>query len=341
MIEPSDIKLRPLKRTARKVMSDSAYRRAAAIWHLRGWHFWALKVALHCGRPKSLIHLGTAPGDDLLCTAVLRELAKREHEKIWMMSSYPELFEGNADVTQVVPVDPRYPDCATLWGAKCQFLEYAAIDLEKDTSVPPTRHIIAELCARAGVTGSIALRPYFYLTEAEKEKGAWAKGMIAIQSSGLAAKWPMRNKQWFPERFQAVVDRLKNEFTFVQLGSASDPPLTGVVDSRGKTDIRQTAAILSNCRLHIGNVGFLMHLARATECPAVIVYGGREAPWQSGYTCNTNLYTAVPCAPCWLWNRCDFGRMCMDSISVDHVIDGVRRQLQFCREELPIDCAII
>ena len=257
------------------------------------------------------------------------------------MSNFPELFLGNEDVMQVVPVEHKFRDYADLWNAKFQFLEYAAVDREKDLSVPPARHIIAELCARAGVKGQIALRPYFCLTEAEKEKSAWANGMIAIQSSGLAGKFPMGNKQWYPERFQEVVNDLKNDFKFVQLGSASDPPLTDAMDLRGKSKIRETAAVLANCRIFVGNVGFLMHLARAVECPSVIVYGGREAPWQSGYSCNLNLYSAVPCAPCWLWNKCDYNRICMENITGSNVVSAIEEIIARTKNLLPIDSLTI
>jgi hypothetical protein len=36
-----------------------------------------------------------------------------------------------------------------------------------------------------------------------------------------------------------------------------------------------------------------------------------------------NLYTAEPCAPCWLWNKCDFNRACMDKITAANVIPAV------------------
>jgi ADP-heptose:LPS heptosyltransferase len=214
---------------------------------------------------------------------------------------------------------------------------YSTVDVEKDMSVPPVRHIIAELCASAKIEGQVALRPYFYLAAEEKIKGAWAEGMIAIQSGGLSAKLPMRNKQWFPERFQEVVNRLKNNFKFVQLGSTGDPPLAGVIDLRGKTSIRETAAVLANCRLYIGTVGFLMHLARAVECPAVIIFGGREAPWQSGYGCNINLYSAESCAPCWLWNKCDYNRICMDKIAANDVVHAIEQITSRARNPLKVD----
>ena len=319
------------------MLPATAYRHASAWWRFRGRFAWALKTALKQGRPKTLLYFGISPGDDLLCTAVLHELKKRNHHNIWMMSNYPELFAGNGNVARVVPAEDRFREYATLLGGEYRFLQYAAVIPERDMSVPPARHIIAELCASAKIAGQISLQPYFYLSAAEKEKGAWAQGMIAIQSGGLAAKLPMRNKQWFPERFQAVVNQLKNNFKFVQLGSAGDPPLTDVVDLRGKTNIRETAAVLANCRLHIGTVGFLMHLARATECPAVIIFGGREAPWQSGYGCNLNLYSAVPCAPCWLWNRCRFNRVFMDNITATDVIAAVEQIVARVGKPLKVD----
>jgi ADP-heptose:LPS heptosyltransferase len=69
-----------------------------------------------------------------------------------------------------------------------------------------------------------------------------------IQSSGLDARHPMKNKQWPVERFQAVVDALAGEFDFVQIGSAADPPLKDVENLSGKTTIRQSASILHNAR---------------------------------------------------------------------------------------------
>ena len=333
----SPVLAQTLKAAAHKLLPDAVGRKMSALWHFRGQFTWAAKTALTQGRPKSLIYFGISPGDDLLCTSVLHELACRNHRNIWMMSNYPELFSGNASVTRVVPAADRYREYAGLLGAHYKFVQYAAVCPEEDRSVPPARHIIAELCASAGIKGQVALRPYYYPTETEMKNSFWAQGMIAIQTSGLAAKLPMRNKQWFPERFQEVVNRLKRDFKFVQLGSASDPLLADVMDLRGKSNIRESAAVLASCRLFVGTVGFLMHLARAAECPAVIIFGGREAPWQSGYGCNLNLYSAVPCAPCWLWNRCDYNRVCMDTITAQEVIHAIRQITARARNPLKVD----
>lgn len=299
-------------------------------------------------RPQLLLYFGFALGDDLLSTAVLRALRERGQDRAMVLSDHPELFAGNGDPAYVRPLWQRYSRdestvniCrrfARLWGGEFVRLAYAPL-AGFDRSTPPPRHIIAEMCARARITGSVALRPYLTLSETEKAAAAWVAGQILIQSSGMEARHPIANKQWYPERFQAVVAALKGEAKFVQIGGRSDPPLEYAEDMRGQTGIRAAAALLHHARLYVGPVGFLMHLARAVDCPSVIVYGGREAPWQSGYSCNINLYTATPCAPCWRWNTCDFDRQCMRQITADDVIAAIREMLRRPRNPLAVDTA--
>jgi hypothetical protein len=296
-------------------------------------------------RPALVLYFGFALGDDLLCTAVLRELRRRGRDRLLMISDHPELFAGNPDAA-VRPLWRRYSPyqstvaiCsrfARIWGAEFKQPEYAP-PIGFDRRRVPARHVIAEMCAGAGISGSVSIKPYFVLTEAEKSAAAWARGRIVIQSSGAAARHPALNKEWYAERFQAVVDALCQEFEFVQLGASADPLLRQTRDLRGATSVRETAGILFHARLFVGIEGFPMHLARAVDCPAVIVFGGRVAPWQLGYTCNTNLYSGLPCAPCWRTSGCDFDRECMSEISVADVVSAIRQMLLRPRNPLVVD----
>ncbi|MGH7069969.1 MAG: glycosyltransferase family 9 protein, partial [Acetobacteraceae bacterium] len=307
-------------------------------------------VVVRKSRPKILLYFGYAPGDDLLCTAVLRELRRRGRGPLMMITDHAPLFAGNADADYVRPLWRRYDrDGSTvaigrrfvrICGGQFTRVEYAPL-LDGDRSRPPPRHIVAEMCARAGIVGPVAVRPYLLLTGEEKCRASWASGRIVIQSSGMAARHPIRNKQWPVERFQGVVDALAGELSFIQVGSIGDPLLQRASDFRGATGIRETAAILSEARLFVGTVGFLMHLARAVECPGVVIFGGREAPWQSGYVCNLNLYSAVPCAPCWRWNDCEFARECMKRITVADVVSAIRQMLARPRGPLAVETAEI
>lgn len=80
-----------------------------------------------------------------------------------------------------------------------------------------------------------------------------------------------------------------------------------------------------------------MHLARAADCPAVIVYGGREVPWQSGYAANLNLVRTPPCAPCWWVERCDHQHSCMSDIQTGEVLSGIEAMLARGRSPLPVE----
>ena len=336
------------KSVAKDLLPSPVYRGARTV--LRSFreavdYTLAFAVAARFGLPEAVMYFGAfgngGVGDDLLCTAVLREMRKRGKSDLWIISNHPEIFEGRSDASRVFPFDRSYKKFPRIWGREFRSLTYERRDPVADRSHAPARHIIAELCARAGITGSVSLRPYLNLEIAERAEGVWAKNYIAIQSSGLAARHPMLNKQWFPERFQTVIDALRCEHEFIQLGSANDPMLAHVRDLRGKTNLRQSAAILHNARMYVGGEGFLMHLARSVECPSVVIYGGRTAPWQTGYRCNDNLYTAVSCSPCWRWNTCHLDRKCMREIVVEDVVLAIREMISKPRGPLAVETAII
>ena len=231
---------------------------------------WAVREVLTRNVPELILHFGAAPGDDLLCTAVLRELRTRGQHRTWMMSRHPSLFVHNTDVDQIVPVDTRYRGFARRTGARFVDLKYCDRDWDNDQDTVPPSHIIAELCRRAGIQGNITIRPYLSLRPDERHTD-YSDRRIAIQSTAISATFPMLNKEWLPERFQKVVKALCRDFEFVQLGAVTDPPLEGAIDMRGKTTIREAAAILASYRLFVGLEGFVMHVARAVGCRSVIV----------------------------------------------------------------------
>ena len=286
-----------------------------------------LAARVRYGPPRMVLAYHGGIGDDVVLTVLLRELRRRGFGPVWVMSRYPDLYEHNDDVAAVLPWNRSYYATLEQLGVPAIEPRYARYDRENDHMrlLAPERHMITTMCQQAGIVGPIVRRPHVILRDEERAAGRRAPRQVVIQSSGLDAGTPMLNKQWMVERFQEVVSAAGSEFDFVQLGSRSDPPLEGVLDLRGQTSRRETAAILSQSFAFIGNTGFLMHLARAVECRSVIVYGGRERPDQSGYACNENLYSAVPCAPCWRRNRCDYDRRCLTSIGAGDVVAALGR----------------
>ena len=294
------------------------------------------------GWPGTLLYYWVSPGDDMLLTALLHEMRLRGHRRVWLMTHNPELFQDNRDVDVTLPFTPWLPAVGkrVRWNVVRPEYHTNVENLDCDI-VDPGCHIITAMCRSIGLKGKIRLRPYIHLTPKEREEGRRVDRQITIQSSGLAGTTPMITKQWFPERFAAVASALKDRFNFVQIGAAADPQIPGAVDLRGKTTLRQSAAILAESITFVGTVGFPMHLARAVECRSVIVYGGREAPTQSGYRSNENLFTPLPCAPCWRRFTCPYDRECMLKISPDVVVAAIERQAARFGTPLPIDEQLI
>ncbi len=264
---------------------------------------------------------------DLMGTAVFRELRKRGARGIAVATHHREVFQHNPDVDKIIhhprPGLNRWLRC----GLPLRQLDQTAYDPARDADEPPNEHVLIQMCRRAGVTGKVELRPYLFLTREEFEAGRLGRDQVVMQSSDLASPNPMRNREWYPHRFQEVCAVLRSDVTVIQVGAASDPKLEGATDMRGRTTLRQTAAILAQSLAFVGLAGYLMQVARAVDCRAVIVYGGREKPSQTGYVANKNLYTQVRCAPCWLRNPCEFDRKCMEMVTVDQVVAATADQI--------------
>lgn len=287
-------------------------------------------LSLHQARwPQHLIYFGGKGfGDDLLLTSVATELHRAGIQRIAVITRLTELFDRFPFPVTVLS-EARWGTLNAMlrWGRPATKPHYYRGFQAPDTDVIGPHHIIAEMCLQAGLHRSVELRPYLYLTEAERARGRRVENQAVIQTTTHLSDSPSRLKFWIAERYQEVVDQNRDRLNFVQLGSAGDPPLRGVLDLRGQTGPRESAAVLAASRLHLGYVGFLMHLARAVECPGVIVFGGRERPDQSGYACNENLFTELPCSPCWHRTTCDFDRECMRRIRGEDVTQAITRLL--------------
>lgn len=310
-------------------MTNSAHdMRASEIVNKVGRLGWAVRELAQHGRPRAVLSFPGGLGDSLMLSTLAREFKRRDAGKVWVMTGAPELFGGNKDVDRVLPLESeRHIYFARRFQCPHIVPSYAPDILGRGWDTPPKRHILAEMCAQAGLQGPVDLRPYLWLDTEELRQGKRSDRQITFQVTGRSARYFMWTKEWYPERFQQVVEGLKGHFDIVQLGHITDPKLDGALDLRGKTTIRESAAILANSLLFVGLVGFLMHLARAVDCPSVIIYGGRELPSQSGYVCNENLVGTTACSPCWRYADCPGQRACMDQIQVGQVVAAIHRRL--------------
>jgi len=115
---------------------------------------------------------------------------------------------------------------------------------------------------------------------------------ITIQnSSGMTGKCY--------DYFQDVIDFLhekleKFRYKIVQIGNKDDKPLQRVINLQGLTDIHQTAFILNNSKLHIGNDSFAVHMCSAFDIPLVALYSISSPEIAGPFWKNNNQICLTP-----------------------------------------------
>lgn len=177
-------------------------------------------------------------------------------------------------------------------------------------------------------------------------------------------KYDYTIKWWHRRRWQEVVDQLKDRITFVQVGESEHyhPPLSGVIDMRGKTSMRELVRLVYWSHGIVSPVTCLPHLAaavalppgRSGERPCVVVAGGREPPHWETYPWHRFLHSVgtLPCCAsggCWKSRSVPLGdgsehdapgRLCSDFAAeaglprcMDHIssTDVVNSVLSLCR----------
>ena len=291
------------------------------------------------GSPDWVVYFGGHGfGDDLLLSSVLHELRLRNAGRLAVITRLTPIFDHSPDVDVVLDNDWPVLDAQLRRGLPGVHPFYYRGLSKPDIDIAPPGHIIAEMCRQIGLAGKVSLRPHLFLQPEERTTGLRTKSgrpQIAIQCMSASSVNAAPNKVWPSERYQAVVDQNHHRFDFIQLGSLHDPPLRHVLDLRGQTTIRESAAILARSAAAVCYVGFLMHLARSVDARAVVIFGGREHPANSGYPCNENLFTPLPCSPCWRRQTCVADHACMTAIGAEHVTRALDRLL--ARRDRPLE----
>ena len=275
------------------------------------------------------------PGDVVVLTAAVRDL-HRAHPgqyRTAVDTSCMPLWEHNPFITPMSELGSpdRTIDCdcpaVNLSNRRpLHFVEGAVEDLARQLEVPIPAGRIA---------GDIHLSP----EEAAMPSPAAAAGhqgpywiVMAGGKHDLTTKW------WDPQFYQEVVDHFAGRISFVQCGARGDwhPPLRGVVNLVGKTDLRQFIRLVYHADGVLCPVTFAMHLAAAVPPrpggpvarPCVVIAGGREPPHWEAYPGHRFLHTVGDldcCASggCWRTRCQPVGEEVPDRVPGDHCLRPV------------------
>jgi heptosyltransferase III len=145
-------------------------------------------------------------------------------------------------------------------------------------------------------------------------------------------------KRWLPERFAALVDRLRSHGLQVVMtgaptveqrtqldavSAAANSPVPALSNLR----IGELVAVIAGATLFVGNDSGPAHIASAVRTPQVVLFGPASSvrwhPWQAPAELVQNYF---PCNPCSMF-RCDqFPEPeCIRSISIEQVWQAIGR----------------
>ncbi len=295
-----------------------------------------------------------------MLTAAVREL-HRSNPGVFatdVRTSCPELWEHNPHLTPlkesgrgVTVLDCEYPLIHESNTRPVHCLNGFAEFLADRLGVP---------CPIGSVRGDIHLSPRERSARSRIHRRIGVDLPYWLIVSG--GKLDYTIKWWNSSRYQAVVDHFAGRLLFVQVGLASHPhpSLSGVIDLRGRTTLRQLVRLVHHARGVVCPVTGLMHLAAAVPVPhghfpnrpCVVVAGGREPPHWEAYPGHQFIHTVgmLSCCShggCWRARTVPLGDgderdapnricvdvvgglpRCMDLISAEEVIRRIELYLQ-------------
>ena len=257
-------------------------------------------------------------GDDIMTTGTARKMKARfPNHKVLIGDGWREyrspifINNPNIDTLNSVRTSDQVVWIHDYWGNR-PYLNNSLTTMDRNVFVP-----------FKPVKGDL----YFTASEIQAAKKAIkALDSFVVIEPNIKSTYCTKNKDWGFDKWQRVVDQLRQKTTFVQLGDKKARTLKGV--TRIITDnFRAACAILSFAKLLAGPEGGLHHAAAALDIPAVVIFGGRISPKTTGYKIHINLYVDLPGSPCGMVAECKHCKRCLANISVKQVTEAIDEKL--------------
>src|SRR5581483_10836726 len=263
-------------------------------------------------RRKLLLRCALSLGDIVMLTAAVRDL------HYWypgmfstdVQTAFPMLWENNPYVTplKVGDSEAELINCRYPLINRCNKAPYHCL-----------HGFIEFLNDRLG----LAIKPTVFKGDVHlsAQEKAWYSQVHEVTGEDVpfwliaaGGKYDVTIKWWDSRRYQEVVDHFRGRIQFVQVGELGHhhPKLDGVIDLRGRTNLRQLIRLVYHSQGVLCSITGLMHLAAAVETkpefpwrrPCVVIAGGREPAHWEAYPDHQFIHTngALHCCAdggCW------------------------------------------
>lgn len=315
-------------------------------------------------RERLILESKLSPGDITVMTAAVRELHQHypgQYETD-VRTPCPAIWKHNPYITGLDESDPTVRRIPMHYDGRAGRVSWADINRSNQHPV----HFIHAYCEHLANSLDLpALHPRefrgdIHLSQGEKSSVSQVEKKLGKPTEfwlvNAGGKTDYTAKIWPAEYFQEVIDRTKDRICWVQVGEAGHyhPELEGVLDLRGRTDLRQLIHLVHHASGVLCGVTLLMHLTAAVQRPAggrglrpcIVVAGGREPPHWEAYPGHQFLHTigTLSCCEtggCWRSRTlplhdgskqdrslCEFPvdgyPLCMQMVTPSRVIDVLR-----------------
>jgi ADP-heptose:LPS heptosyltransferase len=298
-----------------RYLSEWAFRHSGALSRAL---LFPKRSSLPWGRPVldvSLHELDVGVGDALMCTPVLRELKRANPNcHVRFYTRFPSLLRGLPYIDEIRSFEERPHDVIVI--GYC------------GSSYPPRRKLVSMLGDRLGLNVRNRVPDCVIdKTLVDRWKLAWGalpRPHVIVNRYGNP--WTP-NKDWPADYWEVLIGSLTANCGVIEVGnrrSGSELSKTqNYVDLRDRTSLDEFVAAIAAADINVGPISGPVHVAAAARVPSVVIYGGFEHPADTSYPGNVDLYTPLPCAPCWLVTPCPYDRRCLREISPQTVEQAI------------------
>ena len=225
-------------------------------------------------------------------------------------------------------------------GAKYLRQNILSGEIPKPTPVvEPEFEYLLSCLSHEGIEVGETIAPDLLLTDSERYSAKnWLHGQAgenmkekALLAIAPGSKW--ESKIWHEERFAEVVNRLIENYSCYPIifGGAEDRKKgerllagwkTGS-NAAGELSVRESAALLSGCKLYLGNDTGTMHLAATAGTPCVAIFAAVDwkGRWLPFGTRNRIFRKTVECEGCHTPD-CFNNKKCLNLVETDEVYNA-------------------
>ena len=280
-----------------------------------------------------IYRIGSAIGDQLCMTAVVRLINEQYPFKIVVISSYPEIFYNNPRIWKIIGVRGQglylSKILRLLSGAQLENFLLSNNELSYADYMRVYGHNLHLVQAHSmhfkhNIDFTEILNEIHFSKDeinTYQQKFKLPSSFSLINPVGKDSYTP--NKNWGFENFQHVV-KFSNNINWIQVGLPKDKELLGVIDCYNTITLRELFYLTSQAKFVLAEEGLLIHISSAFQTRSYVVHSGFSQVSLSHYK-NTVLisnHSACEFAPCWRLEECGVkNKPCIYGITPDTVLE--------------------